>query len=200
MFVASAAVLVAAVAVWLIANSSPSGHAAGATRGSVGVLALGGIVQDTTTLHGNLWVLTCRQSCSQRSSTAVFGQLIELTGAGRPVKRFPVADPGAITSGDGAIWLAHFYSGEVTRVDPQTGQPTATIDLQLPKPITTSGNRRFVPSEISFSAGRVWASTARGWTAEINPHTERLIRMVRSSSQALSTTTAAGRTWIADEL
>jgi hypothetical protein len=198
-----ALLLVAAAANWVIAHGSPSGRLATApkiTATTVEQLQLGGIVQDATTLHGNLWVLSCRQHCSGPWSTAVRGQLIELTPAGRPIKRYFVTDPGAIASGDGAIWLAHFYSGKVTRIDPQTGRTTATIRLQLPKPIRATGDRRFVASGIVFSADRVWVSTARGWTAEINPQTQRLVRMAYSSSQTPSATTAAGRTWVADEL
>ena len=70
----------------------------------------------------------------------------------------------------------------------------------LPRPITTSGDRRFIPSAVSFSSDRVWVSTARGWTAEIDPRTARVIRMAYTSSQAPSATTAAGLTWVADEL
>jgi streptogramin lyase len=168
--------------------------------GTVVQLHLGGIVQSTTTLNGHLWVMTCHQRCSHPWSTAVRGQLIELSSGGRPIKRFSVTDPGAIAGGDGAIWLAHFYTGEVARIDPQTGQTTASTELKLPEPITSAGDRRFIPSAISFSAEHVWASTARGWTAEIDPRSARLIRMASSSSQAPSATTAAGLTWVADEL
>jgi hypothetical protein len=201
---AAAALLVLAGAVaWVIAQDSHSPDPPTPPVVAVGTVAqlhLGGIVQSTTTLHGHLWVLTCHQHCSHPWSTAVRGQLIELSSGGRPIKRYPVTDPGTIAGGDGVIWLAHFSTGEVARIDPQTGQTTASTDLRLPKPVTSTGDRRFIPSAISFSADRVWASTARGWTAEINPRTAQLIRMTSSSSQAPSATTAAGVTWVADEL
>jgi hypothetical protein len=163
---------------------------------------------DTTTLGGDVWVLTCRRQCSRPSgspwnatwSTAGVGELIKLAADGRPIKRISVADPTVLTGGDGAIWLAHFDTDEVTRIDPQTGQTTATIHLELPKPIDTAGDRQFRPSGISFGAGQVWVSMALGWIAGINAHTSRLERMIFSSSEATSATTAAGLTWVADEL
>jgi hypothetical protein len=167
--------------------------------GPVTQLQLGGVVHATATLNHHIWVLTCNRHCRQPLSSTVRGQLIEMTNTGRPLKRYPITDPGDITEGNGAIWIAHFYGGQVSRIDPRTGWPTATIPLQLPRPVAR-GDRRFLPAAISFSAGRVWVSSGRGWTAEINPHTGRLVGMVYSSSQATSATSAAGRTWIADEL
>jgi hypothetical protein len=41
---------------------------------------------------------------------------------------------------------------------------------------------------------------ALGWIAGINAHTPRLERMIFSSSEVTSATTAAGLTWVADEL
>lgn len=171
-------------------------------------LHLGGVVMDTTTLRGDVWVLTCRVQCSRPSgspwnatwSTAGVGELIKLGANGRPIKRIPVVDPTVLTGGDGAIWIAHFDTDEVNRIDPQTGRTTATIRLKTPKPYTTSGDRRFRPSGISFGAGQVWVSMALGWIAAIDAHTPRLARVLFSSSEVTSATTAAGLTWVADEL
>jgi hypothetical protein len=200
---AAAAVLLAAAAGWVVASKSRFGHAPmlkPVTVGTFEQLHLGGVVQDTTTLGANVWVLTCLRRCSQASSPASVGELIELTANGQPVKRLPIADPTALTGGAGAIWIAHFDTGDVSRVNPQTGQTTATTHLQFPKPIATNGWRRFEPSGISFGAGRVWASSPFGYVAEINPRTTRLQRMVFTSSKVTSATTAGGLTWVADEL
>ncbi len=199
-----ATVLLAAATIgWAIARSSGLDHAPISPPAAVEAVTQvhpGGIIESTTSLRGNLWVLTCLQHCSEPWSSALRGQLVELAAAGHPIKRLPVADPGAVAGGEGSIWVAHFYSGQVTRIDPQTGRRTATLQLKLPRPITTSGDRRFIPSAISFSSDRVSVSTARGWTAEIDPHTAQVIRMAYSSSEAPSATTAAGLTWVADEL
>jgi hypothetical protein len=160
MLAAAAALLLAASIGWLIASNPQSRPAA--TSPSVAVatgdqLPFGGFLMDTTTLRGDVWVLTCQRQCSRPSgspwnatwSTAGVGELIKLAAGGRPIKRIPVADPTVLTGGDGAIWIAHFATDEVTRIDPQTGRTTATIHLETPKPYTTSGDRRFRPSGIS---------------------------------------------------
>ncbi len=199
----AAALLVAAAAGWAIASNSRSGHAPQPPPVTVGTfeqLRLGGVVQDTTTLGANLWVLTCLRRCSQASSTASAGELIELTASGRPIRRLPVADPTALTAGAGEIWIAHVDTGDISRINPQTGQTTATVHLQFPKPIATGGWRRFEPSGISFGAGRVWASSPFGYVDEINPRTPWRQRMVFTSSEVTSATTGGGLTWVADEL
>jgi hypothetical protein len=201
---AAVAVLLLVGAVgWAIDSNSRPGPAptpAPVAVGAVKQLHLGGVVRDTTTLDGKIWVLTCLRHCSQPFSTASAGQLIELTAGGQPIKRVPVADPTVLASGAGEIWVAHFDTGDVSRVNRQTGQPTATTHLQFAKPITTNGWRRFEPSAISVGAGRIWASDGLGYVAEINPRTARLDRIVFTSSEATSSTTAAGLTWVADEL
>jgi hypothetical protein len=181
-------------------TSAPAATRPPVTVGTVKQLHLGGIVQGTTTLGANVWVLTCLRRCSSASSAASVGELIKLTATGRPTKRIPVADPTGLTSGAGAIWIAHFDTGDISRINPQTGQTTAVTHLQLPKPITTNGWRRFEPLGISFGAARVWASDGLGYVAEINSLTTRLQRVVFTSSEATSATTAGGLTWVADEL
>ncbi len=195
--------LLAAALGWAISGHSWSGPAAGSPPVTVGTfeqLHLGGVVQDTTMLEGRLWVLTCLRHCSDPFSRTSAGQLIELAATGRPIKRFRVSDPTALTSGAGALWVAHFATGDVSRLDPRTGKTTATTHVQLAKPISPTGYRRFEPAAISFGAGRIWASDGLGYVAEINPGTARLDRVVFTSSEATSSTSAAGLTWVADEL
>ncbi|MGA2010450.1 MAG: hypothetical protein ABSH51_07965 [Solirubrobacteraceae bacterium] len=201
---AVAAVLLVIVAVgWVITRDSRSSLAPTpppVTVGAVEQLHLGGAVQDTTTLDGQLWVLTCVMHCSEPLSVASTGQLIELSANGQPTKRFPVADPTVLVSGANALWVAHFDTGDVSRINPQTGVTTATTHLQFEEPIATNGWRRFEPSAISFGGGRIWVSDGLGYVAEINPSTARLRRIVFTSSEVPSSTSAAGLTWVADEL
>lgn len=200
---AALAALLAVAVGWELASNFRSGHAPTpppVAAGTFEQLHLAGAVQDTTTMGANVWVLTCLRRCSQAPSAGSVGELIELSSDGRPIKRVPVADPTALTGGAGEIWVAHSGSGEVSRIDPRTGQTTATIHLQLPKAITTNGWRRFEPLGVSFGAGRVWASSPFGYVAEINARTARAERMVFSSSEVTSATTGGGLTWIADEL
>lgn len=200
----AAVVLAAAASGALIAHSPDAGRPPTASSAAVGAaqrVALGGRVTDATTLHGDVWVLTCSRQCgSVLAGHGGSGELTEVNGAtARVIGRVAVNDPGVLTSGNDQIWLAHFATGTVTRVNPQTGQTTATIQLKLPRAIVP-GDRRFLPSGISLAAGTVWVTTARGWTAAIDPRSATLDRMIRSSSQATSVTTFSGLTWVADEL
>jgi streptogramin lyase len=195
------AALAAAAVVWLIASSDDPGRAA--VPSVVAVLRvqqprLAGQVEDTTTLHGNVWVLTCIQRCAGTGPGSV-GRLTELDGNDlRVLNSYPVADPGVLTASTGAIWIAHFATGDLSRVNAKTGHTVATLHLQLPRP-NAWGDRAFLPSGITFTGGRVWVTTARGHVAEIDPHHLHVVRTIHSTSQAASTTTAAGNTWIADE-
>jgi hypothetical protein len=99
----------------------------------------------------------------------------------------------------GAVWVAHFWSGEVTRIDPATGRATASVRLRLPTPIVRH-DRHFLPVSLSSANGYVWASTARGWLAQINARTGRLVRMVPTPSEDNSATTDRYGTWVAEDL
>jgi hypothetical protein len=186
---------------WALRHSSRSADGPGlspvrVTR--VEQLHLGGLARDATTLGASVWVLTCRRDCSEASAARSTGQIIQLARNGRPLRRFAVADPTAIAGGAGAIWIAHFDTGQLSRVNPRTGQ-TLTIELRFAKPIA-SKPVGFQPLGVSFGAGSVWVSSPFGYVAEINPHTVRLERMVFTSSEVTSATTAGGLTWVADEL
>jgi len=146
-----------------------------------------------------LWVLTCVRNCSagQRSS----GELVQVAaGSGVVMKRFGVDDPQALTISAGAIWIAHFDTGTVTRVDPGNGRTTATVRLTLPGP-EIDGGRLFLPFSISAGGGRVWVVSNRGWLAAIDSRTSRLTAMVpipaESSGQAVVN---ADGVWVTESL
>ena len=191
----------AAAVVWLIASSDhPRSTVA---PSAVAVLRvqqprLIGRVQDTTTLNGNVWVLSCIQRCAGAGPGSV-GRLTELDGHDvRVLNSYRVADPGVLTGSAGAIWIAHFATGNLSRVNAKTGHTVATLRLQLPRP-NAWGDRAFLPSGITSAGGRVWVTTARGYVAEIDPHHLHVVRTIHTTSQATSTSTAAGNTWIAEE-
>ncbi|MDQ6777756.1 MAG: hypothetical protein M3071_16455 [Actinomycetota bacterium] len=108
----------------------------------------------------------------------------------------------ALATGGGAIWIAQFMAGTVTRIDPATLRTTATIHLALPKPIVAAGRRLygFLPSGISVGGGKVWVSIARGLIAEIDARSARVVAMVPSPSEETHTTTDRHGTWVAEDL
>lgn len=197
-----AAAGVAAAVGWQIIGRVQSGPATGSslTVGAVQRVPVDGTPLDTTTMRGDLWVLTCARF-GEQGATCRAGYLVKIRAAsGRVLKRTSVAHPTELAAGDGAIWITHSLTDKVTRVNPRTGQTTATIELRLPHPITTTGWRRFVPSGITVDTGRVTVSSAIGFLAEINPRTARVTRIVPTGSEATSATTANGVTWFAYEL
>jgi hypothetical protein len=186
---------------------------------------LGGSTIAVAATREAVWVLTCARACSGGRVSS--GQLVELASrSGRVIKRFPVADPQALALGYGALWIAHFRTGAVTRVDPANGRTTASLQLTLPRPIVVVGNgesgRRghdaapcspvacsdprvyrlyaFLPSSIRTGGGEVWVSTARGWIAEIDPRTSKLVAMVPSPSEDNATVAESHGTWVAEDL
>jgi hypothetical protein len=161
-------------------------------------VAVGGATIAAAPAPGALWVLSCVRDCS--GEQPMVGQLSEVSDrSGLVVKRFPVMDPQSLAIGGGAIWIAHFVSGTITRVDPQNGRTTATTRLVLPVPVVRR-DRRFLPSSISVGAGRVWVSTARGWIAEIDQRTSRLVAMLRTPSEDNATVVRRSGTWVTEDL
>jgi hypothetical protein len=159
---------------------------------------LGGFILDAASAPQRVWTLTCVHDCAAIGSDR--DQLVEIDAAtGQVLKRFQTTDAIAVATGGHAIWVAHFFSGEINRVDPRTGQTTAAIKLRLPEPIIAH-DQKFLPSAITYADGYVWVSTARGWIAQINARTAKPVTMVASPSQATSTTTDRHGTWVAEEL
>jgi hypothetical protein len=201
-----AALAVAAPALLLTEGSTASGPSAPSRSGSVaGSVNLGGVVLESASEGHRIWVLTCVRDCSSVGKDS--DQLLEVDASTRAVvHRFLLSNAAAIAPGGGAVWVVHFLSGEVTRINPRTGRATAALTLHLPVPIVTHVGttvrrlRGFLPDGISYADGYVRVSTARGWVAQINARTGKLVSMVASPSEATSTTTDSHGTWVAEDL
>ncbi len=205
--VAILTLLVVAGAVLLTQRSTAGGPAAPVSSVSSGVdsVGLGGLVVDTTSMGNHVWALVCVRSCAGAGTDR--DQLVEIDPAtNRVIDRLPQSDAASVVSGEGSLWVAHFLSGEISRIDPLNGRATAALRLKLPAPIVTHlrnvvrRDRKFLPSGISYGNGDVWSSTARGWTAEIDARTGRLVAMIASPSEATSTATDGHGTWVAENL
>jgi hypothetical protein len=165
-------------------------------------VAFGGSPVDGAAARGTMSVLTCIRGCS--GPRLRVEQLVEIaTRRPRVIEWQTATDAVALARGDdGAIWIDHFTAGTVTRVDPATGGTTATVHLALPRPIVAGGRRLygFLPSGISAGDGKVWVSTARGWIAEIDQRSARVVAMVPTPSEDTDTTTDRHGTWVAEGL
>jgi hypothetical protein len=201
------AALVIAVPVLLLTGRSSTGSSQASSASAVGSVKLDGFVLDTASSARRVWVLTCVRDCAREDVGKDEEQLVEVDATTRAVVgRFSLSNAVAIAAGGGSVWVAHFLTGEVTRLDPRTGRTTAAITLQLPTPIVTHvrdlvrHDRRFLPSGMTYADGYVWVSTARGWVAQISSHTGKLVSMIASPSEATSTTTDSHGTWVAENL
>jgi hypothetical protein len=162
-------VSIAAVGVGLFGRPAASGP----PRASLSVtrvmsIEVGGSVLQVGARNGRIWVLTCVSHCGGAPSGADVEQLAEIDpSSGATTREFAVGDASAFALTSSGIWVAHFITGDVTRLEPASGRITATVPLRLPAPIVRH-DRSFLPESLSAAEGRLWVSTARGWLAEID--------------------------------
>lgn len=76
--------------------------------------------------------------------------------------------PAILAADESAVWVAHWETGAVSRIDPETGEVVATVILELPFDVGGHDGRVFVPNDIALGHGSVWVSTARGAVARID--------------------------------
>jgi hypothetical protein len=161
-------------------------------------VAIAGATIAAAAAPGALWVLSCVRDCA--GEQPMVGQLSEVSDrTGQVIKRFPVLDAGSLAIGSGAIWIAHPFSGALTRVDPQNGRTTATTRLVLPVRVSRR-DRRFDPSSVSVGAGSVWVSSPAGLIAQVDQRTSRLVAMLPTPSELNTIVVGAAGTWVAEDL
>ncbi len=161
---------------------------------------IGGYIEEAQASGGHVWVLTCVSECAKANDGLDREQLVEVdAGTGTVVRRLPLVDAISFTTVGRSVWVAHFITGTITRVDPLSGRATAVAKLRLPRPVADH-DRRFLLNQLSSSGGYAWASTARGWIAQIDERTGAVVRMVRSPSEENSTTTDRYGIWVAEDL
>ena len=160
-------------------------------------VALEGTPLQGVSADGSVWALTCNRECSSIQHSS--GQLVRFSSrSGGVIRRIAVSNPNAFAIGAGGIWLAHFWSGTITQIDPSSGTTIKTISLVLPRPYF-GRDRRFLPSSISIANGAVWVATARGWLAEIAARTGRLVAMLPAPHEVTGQIVAGSRgTWVAE--
>jgi outer membrane protein assembly factor BamB len=199
--VLAAALATAAAVGWLTQRSDAGGrNSSVASVPRIGSAEVGGFVLQARAAGDRIWVLTCTHACGMAASGADQERLVELNSStGAVIRSLPLADATAIAIAGRGVWVAHFLSGEVTRIDPASGRATASVRLRLPTPIVRH-DRHFLPVSLSSANGYVWASTARGWLAQIAARTGRLVRMVPTPSEDNSTTTDRYGIWVAEDL
>lgn len=149
-------------------------------------------------------------------------------GSDRPVAVTALTGaPGAVSEGDGSIWVAEPGAGEVARVDPGSGAVTQEIAVgSEPGSIVTGGGAIWVagaisasvtridpttenvtqtislpganPTAIAYGDGVLWVADSVGHQLfEIDPASGSLLRTVPLDLQPSALAVVAGRLWVA---
>lgn len=84
-----------------------------------------------------------------------------------------VGGPNGLALDDSGVWVTHFDSGTVSRIDRTTGDIVSEIPLELPFEFGNGQDGRlFLPNDIVAGKDNVWVSTARGAVAAIDKTTD----------------------------
>ena len=90
-----------------------------------------------------------------------------------------VAAPAGAGASAGSVWVAGFTNNKVTRIDTSTGAVLATVTLTpTPGPSPTGpsfSDGVFLANGIAADANAVWVTSGRGYVAEIDPRTNRVV-------------------------
>jgi hypothetical protein len=194
--------MLAAVGVGLLTQRSDAGlQSAGlASAARLDSIGIGGYIGEAQATGPRIWVLTCVQLCGAADTGLDQEQLVEVdAGTNVVTRRLPLADASAFAAVGPNLWIAHFISGQITRINLANGRITARLNLRLPAPIAP-GVHQFLPISLSASDAYLWASTARGWIAQIDRQTGKLVRMIRTPSEDNASTTDRYGTWVAENL
>lgn len=95
---------------------------------------------------------------------------------GEAVSELALGDaPTLVAAGGEGVWVAHWGSGAVSRIDPTSGAVLEVSEPQLPEPVGARGDTRMIPSDLVVAEGSVWMLTARGAVAQLDAASGRLM-------------------------
>ena len=117
--------------------------------------------------------------------------------SGRVVGDVPVgAGAGAVTSGDGSVWVANTIDGTVTRIDLRApSAPADTISLSAAPDETTQ------PSAIAVGDDAVWVADADNRRVDrIDPTTNRVVATVTVGNGPTGLAVVGNDVWVSDGL
>lgn len=182
----------AALAVGVIGTSGGGSFSPESVEAATRVTLPGGAV-DTDLSGGRLWVLTCQARCPKADPRA---KLVEISSAdGRIEQTLEVGGAASVAAGAGSAWVANFATSSVERIEPESGEVIATIQLTLPEPVA-GDDARLLPTELAFGEGSLWVSGGRGYAARIDPATDTVVAMYKIPANPGQLVVAAGHAWI----
>ena len=154
------------------------------------IILSGGMYPTTLAVDGTtLWVLGDLEPVAPGAPPAGRGVLIAVdrdTGTVRHA--IELGDgPAQVAVGFGSVWVTHWASGALTRIDPVAGEIRAIIQLELPYEVGTGPDARlFIPNDVVVGHGAVWVSTARGAVARVDPSSNDVAAVVERTPRRVS--------------
>ncbi|MGH8935406.1 MAG: hypothetical protein ACRDXD_03915, partial [Acidimicrobiia bacterium] len=110
--------------------------------------------------------------------------------------------PVRVAASEGGVWVAHYATGGVSRLDPASGRVEATVVPELPFDVGSHADRRrFLPADLEVGFGSLWMSTFRGAVARIDAPTnavETVIELRPKGPDQLAV--GEGAVWVAEDV
>ncbi|MGY1804840.1 hypothetical protein ACI78T_16280 [Blastococcus sp. SYSU D00922] len=126
---------------------------------------------------GSLWVATSQQSVVRVDPADGSTQATVETGFG---SRF-------MAVGDDAVWVMNQDDGTVSRVDPETDEVAATIQVS---------DGRIPGGDIAFGDGAVWVRTESELATAVDPGTDEVVRVLGPAAGSGSIAVTDGAVWL----
>lgn len=172
--VAAAVVAVSLLgAVWLVQGRHRGETvSADGTAATTYSLDAGWVPIDVASADGRVWVLTRPTDDLGASAAppehATLVSMDERTG--ETLTRTELADaPTLVAAGPEGVWVTHWSTGAVSRIDPVTGEVLGRVVLELPFAVGDGHDARaFPPNDVALGHGSVWVSTFRGAVARVD--------------------------------
>jgi peptide/nickel transport system substrate-binding protein len=116
------------------------------------------------------------------------GLVLASTRTGSPVDSVPLAaQPTQVSAGFGSVWVTHFDTDDVSRVDLRSRTVRQTIRV---------GDG---PSGVAARGGAVWvANTLDGTVSRIEPDTQTVVKTIAVGTQPSAVVVADGSVWVAN--
>jgi YVTN family beta-propeller protein len=95
--------------------------------------------------------------------------------------------PSVVAAGDGAVWVANYNEGTVSRIDPATRAVVQTIQVGT------------TPSGIAVGAGAVWVTNNYGQTvSRIDPAVDRVVQTIPVGNAPTGVAVGDASVWVAN--
>ena len=119
--------------------------------------------------------------------------LSKLGAQGTVVRTIPLdgRTPTGLAFGAGAVWVAHGRLGELSRVDPQFGQVTKTVEAAGRGPYSTNGS-------VTTDVGSVWAVFGDSTLARVDPNDVRVTGSTLAGGAPAGVVVGSGSVWVSN--